>query len=210
MEEEVGTVAKRYSQLEGERDTFLERGREAAKLTIPTLMPEEGHSSSSIYATPYQGIGARGVNNLASKLLLALLPPNSPFFRLVIDDFDLQEIAGDNRGQVEEGLARIERAAMSEIESKAIRVPTFEALKLLIVTGNALVYLPKEGGMKVFRPDRYVTKRDTMGNLLEVITKESLDALMLPDSIKEAVPYSESPKKSYDLYTCVKLSYKHI
>ena len=208
MEEEVGTVAKRYSQLEGERDTFLERGREAAKLTIPTLMPEEGHSSSSVYATPYQGIGARGVNNLASKLLLALLPPNSPFFRLTIDDFDLQEIAGENRGQVEEGLARIERAAMSEIESKAIRVPTFEALKLLIVTGNALVYLPKEGGMKVFRPDRYVTKRDTMGNLLEVITKESLDALMLPDSIKEVIPPSDSPQKNYDLYTYVKKNEK--
>jgi hypothetical protein len=157
MEQDVGTVAKRYSQLESERDTFLERGREAARLTIPTLLPEEGHSSSSIYATPYQGIGARGVNNLASKLLLALLPPNSPFFRLTIDDFDLQQLAGDNRGQVEEGLARIERAAMSEIEGKSIRVPTFEALKLLIVTGNALVYMPKEGGMKVFRPDRYCT-----------------------------------------------------
>ena len=136
MEQDVGTVAKRYSQLESERDTFLERGREAARLTIPTLLPEEGHSSSSIYATPYQGIGARGVNNLASKLLLALLPPNSPFFRLTIDDFDLQQLAGDNRGQVEEGLARIERAAMSEIEGKSIRVPTFEALKLLIVTGS--------------------------------------------------------------------------
>ena len=30
MEIELGTVAKRYSQLEGERDTFLERGREAS------------------------------------------------------------------------------------------------------------------------------------------------------------------------------------
>ena len=121
MEQDVGALAKRYSQLESERDTFLERGREAAKLTIPTLLPDEGHSSStSIFTTPYQGIGARSVNNLASKLLLALLPPNSPFFRLTIDDFDLQAIAGDNRGQVEEGLARIERAAMQEIESKAI------------------------------------------------------------------------------------------
>ncbi len=195
MEMETGSVAKRYGQLESERDTFLERGREAAKLTIPTLLPEEGHSSSSIYPTPYQGIGARGVNNLASKLLLALLPPNSPFFRLTIDDFDLQAIAGDNRGQVEEGLARIERAAMAEIESKAIRVPAFEALKLLIVTGNSLVYMPKEGGMKVYRPDRYVTKRDTMGNLLEVITKESLNVLNLPES--------DSPVKNYDLYTKV-------
>jgi hypothetical protein len=204
MQEEVGTVAKRYSQLESERDTFLERGREAAKLTIPTLMPEEGHSSSSIYATPYQGIGARGVNNLASKLLLALLPPNSPFFRLTIDDFDLQQIAGDNRGQVEEGLARIERAAMQEIESKSIRVPVFEALKLLIVTGNALVYMPKEGGMKVYRPDRYVTKRDAMGNLLEILTKESVSPLMLPDEVKQLIPPTDTPVKNYHLYTYVK------
>jgi hypothetical protein len=201
MEQDVGTVAKRYSQLEGERDTFLERGREAARLTIPTLLPDEGHSSSSIYATPYQGIGARGVNNLASKLLLALLPPNSPFFRLTIDDFDLQQIAGDNRGQVEEGLARIERAAMAEIEGKAVRVPTFEALKLLIVTGNALVYMPKEGGMKVYRPDRYVVKRDAMGNTLEIITKESMSPLVLPEEIKAQIPPSDTPAKSYDLYT---------
>jgi len=201
MEQDVGTVAKRYSQLDGERDTFLERGREAARLTIPTLLPDEGHTSSSVYATPYQGIGARGVNNLASKLLLALLPPNSPFFRLTIDDFDLQQIAGDNRGQVEEGLARIERAAMQEIEGKSIRVPTFEALKLLIVTGNALVYMPKEGGMKVFRPDRYVVKRDAMGNVLEIITKESMAPVALPDEVKAQIPPSDTPAKSYDLYT---------
>ena len=203
MADYVGTVAKRYSQLEGERNTFLERGREAAKLTIPTLLPDEGHSSSSVYDTPYQGIGARGVNNLASKLLMALLPPNSPFFRLTIDDFDLQEIAGDNRGQVEEGLARIERAAMQEIEGRAIRVPAFEALKLLIVTGNALVYMPKEGGMKVFRPDRYCVKRDAMGNVLEIITKETISPLMLPDEVRATLPETETPTKSLDLYTCV-------
>ena len=204
MENYVGTVAKRYSQLEGERDTFLERGREAARLTIPTLLPDEGNSSSSNYPTPYQGIGARGVNNLASKLLLALLPPNSPFFRLTIDDFDLQTIAGDARGQVEEGLARIERAAMQEIEGRAIRVPTFEALKLLIVTGNALVYMPKEGGMKVFRPDRYCVKRDAMGNVLEIYTKETVSPIMLPEAMQELLPPTDTPLKNLDLYTCVK------
>ncbi len=201
MEMEVGTVAKRYSQLEGERDTFLERGREAARLTIPTLLPEEGHSSSSIYATPYQGIGARGVNNLASKLLMALLPPNTPFFRLTIDDFDLQALAGDNRGQVEEGLSRIERAAMGEIEGKAVRVPTFEALKLLIVTGNALLYKDPKGQMRVYRPDRYVVKRDMMGNVLEIITKESVAGIMLPEAVKAQVAASDTPMKNHHLYT---------
>ena len=197
-----GGAAKRYAQCESSRDMFLQRGRDAAELTIPMLLPPDGHSSSTIYQTPYQGVGARGVNNLASKLLLALLPPNSPFFRLTIDDFDLAELAGgEARGAVEEALSRIERAAMQEIESKAMRVPVFEALKQLIVTGNALLFMPKEGGMKVFRLDRYVVKRDAMGNVLEIITKESVNALMLPPEIQELIQASESEMKNLELYT---------
>ena len=76
LENGDGEAAKRYAQCESSRDAFLQRGRDAAELTIPTLLPPEGHSGSTVYQTPYQGVGARGVNNLASKLLLALLPPN--------------------------------------------------------------------------------------------------------------------------------------
>ena len=161
----TGTIKGRYTTCYAERQPFLERAREAAEITIPSLLPREGHTGANFFSQPFQSVGARGVNNLASKLLLALLPPNSPFFRLTIDDFDLQNLVGPNqRGAVEEGLARIERSAMQEIEARAIRVPVFEALKHLIVTGNALVYMPKEGGMRVFRLDRYVVKRDAMGN----------------------------------------------
>ena len=115
----------------------------------------------------------------------------------------MQQIAGDNRGQVEEGLARIERAAMQEIEGRAIRVPAFEALKLLIVTGNALVYMPKKGGMKVYRPDRYCTKRDAMGNVLEIVIKETVAPSMLPEEVQAVLPPSDNPMKNLDLYTCV-------
>lgn len=202
LENGNGVAAKRYAQCESSRDAFLQRGRDAAELTIPTLLPPEGHSGSTVYQTPYQGVGARGVNNLASKLLLALLPPNSPFFRLTIDDFDVAAIAGqDARGAVEEALSRIERAAMQEIEAKAMRVPVFEALKQLIVTGNALLYMPKDGGMKVFRLDRYTIKRDAMGNVLEIITKESVNALMLPVEVQEALDSAETEMKNLDLYT---------
>ena len=102
-----GYVAKRYARLETERDPFLQRARDAAELTIPYLVPPSGHSGSTLYKTPFQGIGARGVNNLASKLLLSLLPPNSPFFRLMIDDFDLAQLGDAGRGAVEEALGRI-------------------------------------------------------------------------------------------------------
>lgn len=203
------SVAGRYSQLESHRHSFLERGRDASELTIPTLLPPDGHTGATLYKTPYQSVGARGINNLASKLLMTLLPPNSPFFRLTIDDFDIEEMVGpDARGAVEEALSRIERASMNEIEATAVRVPVHEALKQLIVAGNALVYLPKKGGMKVFRLDRYVVKRDSMGNVMEIITKESVSPLMLPKEAQEVLASAEdftadAHNKSLDLYTYV-------
>jgi hypothetical protein len=205
MLEGNGSIANRYAQLEAARSAFLQRARDAAELTIPTLVPPEGHNGSSEYTTPYQSVGSRGVNNLASKLLLTLLPPNSPFFRLTIDDYDLAQVAGpDARGAVEEALGRIERAGLSEIEGSAVRVPVFEALKQMVVAGNALVYMPKNEGMKVYRLDRYVVKRDSMGNVLEIITKETVSPLMLDERIRELLTDPEDRNnKDYDLYTYV-------
>lgn len=205
MLEGNGSIANRYAQLEAARSAFLQRARDAAELTIPTLVPPDGHNGSSEYTTPYQSVGSRGVNNLASKLLLTLLPPNSPFFRLTIDDYDLAQVAGpDARGAVEEALGRIERAGLGEIESSAVRVPVFEALKQMVVAGNALVYMPKNEGMKVYRLDRYVVKRDAMGSVLEIITKETVSPLMLDEKIREILTDPEDRNnKDYDLYTYV-------
>jgi len=203
------SLAKAYENMSADRDAFLSRARSCAELTIPTLMPPEGHQGSTQYNTPYQSVGARGVNNLASKLLMTLLPPNQAFFRLTIDDYDLVELGGDARGKAEEALARIERSATQVIESKAIRVPTFEALKQLIVSGNALVYMPPKGGMKVFRLDRYVVQRDTMGNVLKIITKESVAYDALPEEVLQTITENpkyeiDTSKKECDIYTCIR------
>jgi hypothetical protein len=139
--------------------------------------------------------------------LLALLPPNAPFFRLSIDDFTLEKLTQQEgmRAKVEEGLNRIERSVMNEIEANAIRVGGFEALKHLLVTGNVLVYLPPEGGVRVFRMDRFVVKRDPMGNVLEIITKESVSPKTLPEEVQELISsadHSDSDGyKNVDMYT---------
>ena len=196
----------RYAQLETNREPFLRRARECSELTIPTLIPPEGHSSSTTYPTPFQSIGARAVNNLAAKMLMALLPPNSPFFRLVVDDFDLSMLQGEGqRGQVEEALSRIERTILSEIEIQNLRVPCYEAIKLLLVSGNVLVHLPPFGGMRVFPLDRYVVQRDAMGNVLEIITKETVAPVMLDPETRALIGDVEdgpgSPEEEVDLYT---------
>ena len=211
------SIASMYQNCFGEREAYLDRARESARLTIPGLIREQGGTYSTVYDTPFQSIGARGVNHLASKLLLTLLPPNSPFFRLTIDDFDIESLVGpEQRGPVEEGLAKVERATLAEIETQAYRVPVFEALKHLIVTGNCLLYIPDGGGMRVFHLDRYVVKRDPMGNVLYMITKESLNAKTLTEDARKTLGLPEpseiapeTPHKPYDLYTYICDKGKH-
>lgn len=206
------TAAGRYSQLETYRQPFLDRAREAAELTIPSLMPKDGHNGSAKLPTPYQGMGARGVNNLASKLILTLFPPNSPFFRLPLSDYDIEEMTGqpDMKAEIEKALSKMERAIMTEIEGSAMRVGLHEALKQLIVCGNVLIYLPKEGGIRVFRLDRFVVKRDPMGNVLEIIVKEDVAPDAIPAEVREAIEASDktldqSPDKSLELYTHIQI-----
>lgn len=171
----AGTAAKRYLQLENLREPFLSRARECSKLTIPSVIPPSNHNGSAALPTPFQSIGARGVNNLANKLLLALLPPNSPIFRMVIDDYVMEEIMqnGGDKTEVEKSLSQYERAVMKEIESSGDRNVIFEGFKHLIIGGNILLCAFKEG-IRVFHLDRYVVKRDPMGNVLEIVTREDV------------------------------------
>jgi len=208
---EEGEVKAKYARYSSDRDNYLRRGREASLFTIPTLLPEQSSTSSTEITTPFQSIGAEGVNNLSSKLLMSLLPPNAPFFRLVVDNAELEGMLADKRSEAEEGLAKIERMVMQEIEVRGLRVPVSEALKQLLVTGNVLLYLPPKEKIRVFRLDRYVVKRDAMGNVLEIVTKESLSPLALPESAKEIItdPDSDSPTKDLDLYTCIKFTGKN-
>lgn len=199
-----------YEKLESKREPFLIRARECSKYTIPTLMPLLGHTSTTEFATPWQGMGARGVNNLSSKLLLALFPPNSPFFKLQIDDFTLEELTKQEgmRAQVEEGLNKIERSVQNEIEKGAVRVSGFEAIKHLVVGGNVLLYLPDSGGMRVFNLENYVVQRDQMGNVLDIVVEEEVSPATLSKDIQEFIGFSPetestdiSREKSIDVYT---------
>lgn len=204
-----GSIASRYNKRTADRELYLERARECSKLTIPTLIPDNEHTQSNRFETTYQGIGARGVNNLASKLLLSLLPPNSPFFRLSIDSFVLKDIEQNEtlRTQIEAGLAEVEKAIMNDIEVGNDRVSVFEALKHLIVGGNVLLFVAKDG-MRVFPLSSFVIDRDPMGNVLEIITKEIVSHKVLPEEVQEVLKtkylYNEDTSSTCDLYTCVK------
>jgi len=199
------TAKERYFKLQQHREHFLDRAEECAEVTIPSLIQPDGFTTSSDLYNPFQSVGARGVNNLASKLLLLLLPPNSPFFRLSIAGKAKQELDQNKeiKSEVEKSLSIIEREVSNKIEQLALRVSVFEALKHLIVSGNVLTYLPKKGSMRVFPLSQYVVQRDSSGNVCEIIIQEKLSILSLGEDVAAQVMADPEYKKDeeIELYT---------
>lgn len=217
----MATAAQRYEALRSDRDYYLDRGREAARLTLPYLVPSsnDGEVIKESHTLPWNGIGARGVLNLASRMMLALLPPTQTFFRFALNELEMvrQGIPKEAKTEYEQALARMEQEVLRSIEATNDRTAFHEALLWLIVTGNALLYVGQEG-LKVYHLNRYVCQRDPMGSPMEAITCEVLNYNTLPQKVKDLLEEDDlagrlpmeddDPLKEYDktvrIYTHVK------
>ena len=204
-EQRTTTARQLYQKMESARKPYTDRAEKCAQLTIPMAFPRESDSSSTKYDTPYQSIGARGVNNLTSKLMLALFPPNAPFFRLSLGDDIKAQLTNDPATQQEweAALSGIERQITQYMESHQMRVTMNEAMTQLILAGNVLLFLPpKEGGMKLYRLNQYVIARDGIGNTIEIVTKESIAYGALPPEAQRCVDGDNiEAHKAIDVYT---------
>lgn len=176
----IGDLRTRYMRLEHDREQFLRRARDAARITIPALLPENTETRNDDLPEPYQSTGARGVNNLASKLLLALFPINAKFFRLKIDVGELDEDIQDQLTEIEEALAEVEDQVLDEFEASALRLKLYEVLRLIVATGNCLLHMPANRAPRFFRLDSYVVERDPRGNVLQIITRQKVSPAVLP------------------------------
>ena len=205
---------QRYSELSTNREQFLESAYECAELTIPTLIMRNETNNYQSFVTPWQSVGAKGVTTLSSKLMLGLLPPSTTFFKLQLDDSKLGvEIPAEAKSELDLSFAKIERMIMDSIAASTDRVQIFAALKHLVVTGNALLFMGKEG-MKVYPLNRYCVERDGNGEVIEIVTKEKVSKklLGLPEIDKQTPNDDDqgdySGTKDVDVYTCVKRSDK--
>ena len=96
---------------------------------------------------------------------------------------------------------------MDYIAASNDRVVVHQAIKHLIVGGNALIYMGPDG-LKNFPLNRFVVNRDGDGNVLEIVTKEMISKDLLSDVLYDTEPASESPEsyeKECPVYTHVRL-----
>ena len=205
------TAKSSYDRLSSDRSQFLNSARQAADLTLPYLIREDEHFTKGALKlpTPWQSTGAKGVVTLASKLMLALLPPQTSFFKLQVNDINLPEDLGPEiRSEMDLSFAKIERTIMESIAASTDRVIVHQALKHLVVAGNALIFMSKEG-LKLYPLNRYVVDRDGNGNVIEIVTKETISKKLIKKNypeFKEPQPNTPSDNSSRhddecDVYT---------
>ena len=189
------TAIARYDSLSSNRSQFLNIAEQATKLTLPYLIrgEEEHNGSAKDLITPWQSVGAKGVVTLASKLMLALLPPQTSFFKLQLDESGLQgQFPPEIRSELDLSFAKIERTILEAIAASSDRVIVHQALKHLIVSGNVLIFMG-QSGLKMFPLNRYVLDRDGNGNVIEIVTKERINKEILDEIVPE--DFFEEQKK---------------
>lgn len=188
------------------REPFLRRARECAALTIPSILPPTGHQYHNTLPEPDDGLGSRAVIYLSSRLMTALLPAGSPFFKLGLPTEVLAQNEMKPDQEMERLLTLAELHIMSEVERRNWRTPTNLTLQLLIVTGNALEYMAPDNTLKVFRLDQYVVDRDLAGNPIEVIVLNRLAPSAVPERARGLIaPRKYSATDQVELYTHAKL-----
>ena len=138
------SAKERYDYLSSDRSQFLTEAEDAANLTLPYLIRghEENAKGMKNLKTPWQSVGAKGVVALASKLSLALLPPQSSFFKLQLDESQLgQEFPPEVKSELDLSFAKIERTILDAIAASDDRVIVHQALQHLVVGGNAQIFM---------------------------------------------------------------------
>ena len=212
-------AAARYTALNTTRQPYINRARNQAKVTIPSLFPETDDVTTTQLYTPFQSVGARGVNNISAKLMLALFPPNTSNFKLTVDDLTLQKLTGvkDARGEVEKSLSAIEKKALFTLEGSGFRPTLAEVMKQLVVAGNVCLYFGDPKKARYFKLTNYVCKRAPDGKLIEAVIKETVAKAALPADVMALVEKTQPTSKpmpsettrpdstTVDLYTYIEL-----
>ena len=210
-------ASERYSQLASGRSQFLDTAVECSELTLPYLVQQDlrQRGGKQSLSQPWQSVGAKAVVTLAAKLMLAMLPPQTAFFKLQVRDDKIgEEIDPAMRSELDLSFSKLERMIMDYIAASDDRVVVHQALKHLIVSGNAIIFMGKDG-LKHCPLQRYVVQRDGNGNVLEIVTKEIISRKVL--GIEPTLEYPNdannqsqagSDEDDVEVYTCVKLDHK--
>lgn len=208
----VGKLADEFARRDSHRGDILERAERAAEVTIPSLFPKSGHTEASKLPTPYQALGAKAVNHLSSKIVLALFPPNTAWFKVGLDDVSRAQLTDQQLdvNKITRDLSLLEQTVVSELEQTRLRSVIALVVKHLLVAGNALLDVMPDGNFRYLGLRSFVADRDAAGNIVDVVVKEKLSPRTIDEKILDACfdehdrrELNASPEKTVELFTAM-------
>jgi hypothetical protein len=190
----------RYQELVPDRDPYFRRAQACAALTVPSVCPPDGQTPQQVLPQAYSSFGHRGSTNVASKLMMAFMPPGDSAFNMEVSTKELLK-AGvlSPPPNIIKGLAQCEQLINAKIEALNWRRQTYISLLHLVVAGNVCEYIQPDGKLKLFRLDQFVVVRDCDGKVLEIVTAEKLKVRGLPRDLQGQTAKKEH--ESVTLYT---------
>ncbi len=207
------TITAQFKAADTARAGVMRRARNAARLTHATMLPEEGTTQDEELARSFQGLGADGLSNLVSKLLIAIFPPNMPWFRFKpsVSIRTDPRITKEGMLKFEAYLYARELLILSQFDATKVRTKFRTTFEHTLGVGNSLTLLGGEFGdywYKNFRLDNFVQKRGGDGEILWGITLEMKDPMELTDEDFERAKLKRKdfqdkldPERAVKLYT---------
>lgn len=199
-------IEREFQKLDSRRTNKLNRARDCARLTVPTLFPREGYTESMELPDLYNSMPARGIMSLASRIVSAMYPLNQqPFFTFEPDAQFVPE--GQDLSQTMASLSRLDKRIMNKISHSNLRQELFVLMQHLIVLGDALFEIQDDYNFKVHRVDHYVLQRFPDGRIKKIILREWVDPEALPETWMTAIAdqmengsYSDTENQEYDSF----------
>lgn len=201
------TIKEQFAEMDTERHGHLEKARECASLTLPSLLPRLSHNKDDKLSEPFTTVGTDGVSSLSGAVLGAVFPSNVSFFTV-----SLSEAVQNNKTISPEALeaanqylfqteaiyhAALESSPYKANENKGyvgFRTAMLQHIQQGITLGDSLCYMEDDITFRTFRLPQYVIERDDFGRTLCIITRENVVAMSLTEE------QFRKAKLSYDQY----------
>lgn len=216
------SLHQRWTTLHAEKNSLLTRCEQYARWTLPHVFPETGSNEGSELTKTNDSLGARGVNHISNKAVTTLYRPQGSFFRLWLGKKQRKQLESmsqdENKADVGTLVATIDGALLDAetegveyLDMVSYRPTAINAAKLLVITGNALMYHPEGKPVQVYSLRNYCVVRDIGGELLELVIMEGKAFETFPDDVKDQLRANKSQDRAYEdrtpvmIYTQIKL-----
>lgn len=219
-----GPAKARYQKLRAARDPYLERAKAASRYSVPHLIPDDADTNTDTSREAvthlFSSLGGTAVSSLASKIMLALFPPTTPFVKFGIPRHvrdqlkaQAQQAGGEiTDADITDRLAIRENEVKKAFDAKNMRPALSNVIQHLLVAGNVVLRYNKndsEQPLRAWPISRFVARRSPNGSLKELVLLENVCLDDLPEATqqelnKTADQAKADPRRDVAVYThCV-------